>query len=250
MDRTGADFYYCVKTIVDLLGATPAVMQLPIGKEGDFLGVVDLVQMKAILWDDSVPMGAKFDVTDIPDVMATDGETNLIKQAEEYHEKLVELAVEQDEELLMGYLEGEMPTDEQMVRESSDDEPFSALAFKIMTDPFVGTLTFTRLYSGVLDKGSSVLNSVKGKRERIGRMLEMNANDRTDIEQARAGDIVALVGCKETTTGETLCDPNNPVILEKMDFPEPVIKVSVEPKTKADQDKMTNALIKLAAQDP
>jgi len=137
-----------------------------------------------------------------------------------------------------------------MVRESSDDEPFAALAFKIMTDPFVGTLTFARLYSGVLDKGSSVLNSVNGKKERIGRMLEMNANDRTDIEQARAGDIVALVGCKETTTGETLCDPNNPVILEKMDFPEPVIKVSVEPKTKADQDKMTGALIKLAAEDP
>merc|ERR1719502_1871836 len=140
--------------------------------------------------------------------------------------------------------------EDDMVRESSDDEPFAALAFKIMTDPFVGTLTFTRIYSGVLDKGSSVLNSVNGKRERIGRMLEMNANDRTDIEQARAGDIVALVGCKETTTGETLCDPSSPVILEKMDFPEPVIKVAVEPKTKADQDKMTGALIKLAAEDP
>jgi len=139
---------------------------------------------------------------------------------------------------------------EDMVRESSDDVPFSSLAFKIMSDPFVGTLTFTRIYSGVIDKGASVLNSVKGKRERIGRMLEMNANDRTDIEQAFAGDIVALVGCKDTTTGETLCDPTNPVILEKMDFPEPVIKVSVEPKTKADQDKMTNALIKLAAEDP
>merc|ERR1719217_1925914 len=140
--------------------------------------------------------------------------------------------------------------EEQMVRESSDDVPFSALAFKIMTDPFVGTLTFTRLYSGVLEKGQSVLNSVNGKRERIGRMLEMNANDRTDIEEARAGDIIAIVGCKDTTTGETLCDPENPVILEKMDFPEPVIKVSVKPKTKADQDKMTNALIKLAAEDP
>merc|ERR1719502_1352010 len=140
--------------------------------------------------------------------------------------------------------------EEAMTRESSDDEPFAALAFKIMTDPFVGTLTFTRIYSGVLEKGSTVLNSVNGKRERIGRMLEMNANDRTDIEQARAGDIVALVGCKDTTTGETLCDPNAPVILEKMDFPEPVIKVSVEPKSKSDQDKMTNALIKLAAEDP
>merc|ERR1719223_2237850 len=139
---------------------------------------------------------------------------------------------------------------EDMVRESSDEEPFSALAFKIMTDPFVGVLTFTRIYSGVLEKGQSVLNSVKGKKERIGRMLEMNANDRTGIDEARAGDIIAVVGCKDTTTGETLCDPDSPVILEKMDFPEPVIKVSVEPKTKADQDKMTNALIKLAAEDP
>merc|ERR1719454_2672680 len=137
-----------------------------------------------------------------------------------------------------------------MVRNSSDDEPFAALAFKIMTDPFVGVLTFTRIYSGVLEKGSSVLNSVKGKKERIGRMLEMNSNDRTDIEQARAGDIVALVGCKDTTTGETLCDPASPVILEKMDFPEPVIKVSVEPASKSDQEKMTMALVKLAAEDP
>eukprot|EP00962_Isochrysis_galbana_P004058 scaffold1130_cov127-Isochrysis_galbana.AAC.10 len=143
-------------------------------------------------------------------------------------------------------VDGETP----MVRKSSDDEPFAALAFKIMSDPFVGTLTFARIYSGVLEKGQTVLNSVKGKRERIGRMLEMNANDRTDIEVARAGDIIAVVGCKDTTTGETLCDPNFPVILEKMDFPEPVIKVSVEPKTKADQEKMTNALIKLAAEDP
>merc|ERR1719424_2069687 len=140
--------------------------------------------------------------------------------------------------------------DTPMKRESSDDEPFSALAFKIMTDPFVGTLTFTRVYSGVLEKGTSVLNSVKGKKERIGRMLEMNANDRTDIEVAVAGDIVALVGCKDTTTGETLCDPDSPVILEKMDFPEPVIKVSVEPKTKADNDKMNGALYKLAQEDP
>jgi len=143
-------------------------------------------------------------------------------------------------------LDGETKTS----RPSSDDEPMSALAFKIMTDPFVGSLTFARMYSGVLNKGDSVLNSVKNKKERIGRMLEMNANDRTDIDQARAGDIIALVGCKDTTTGETLCDPENPVILEKMDFPEPVIKVSVEPKTKADQEKMTMALVKLAAEDP
>merc|ERR1719263_2618358 len=143
-------------------------------------------------------------------------------------------------------MDGETKT----TRPSSDDEPMSALAFKIMTDPFVGALTFARMYSGVLNKGDSVLNSVKNKKERIGRMLEMNANDRTDIDQALAGDIIAVVGCKDTTTGETLCDPENPVILEKMDFPEPVIKVSVEPKTKADQEKMTMALVKLAAEDP
>merc|ERR1719453_1465529 len=137
-----------------------------------------------------------------------------------------------------------------MERKSSDSEPMSALAFKIMNDPFVGSLTFARVYSGVLEKGSSVMNSVKGKKERIGRMLEMNANDRTDIDKAFAGDIVALVGCKDTTTGETLCDPSEQVILEKMDFPEPVIKVSVEPKSKSDQDKMSNTLIKLAAEDP
>merc|ERR1719201_921064 len=255
--------------------------------------------MKAIVWNDE-SLGAKFEVTDIPD--------DLKEKAAQYREELVEMAVEQDEDLLMGYLEGEEPSEEdlkrcirkgtlagdfvpvltgtafknkgvqplldaiidympspldveaikgtnvdgdvEMVRESSDDEPMACLAFKIMTDPFVGVLTFARMYSGVLNKGSSVLNSVNGKRERIGRMLEMNANDRTDVEEARAGDIVALVGCKDTTTGETLCDPENPVILEKMDFPEPVIKVSVEPKTKADQDKMTQALIKLAAEDP
>jgi len=299
MDRTGADFYYCVKTIVDLLGAKPAVLQLPIGKEADFAGIIDLVKMKAIIYDGE-SLGAKFDEVDIPE--------DMLEKAQQYREELVELAVEQDEDLLMMYLEGEEPSEEdlkrcirkgtlagdftpvltgtafknkgvqplldavvdylpspldveaikgtsvdgdtEMKRESSDEEPFSALAFKIMTDPFVGSLTFARLYSGVLEKGSSVLNSVKGKRERIGRMLEMNANDRTDIDIAVAGDIVALVGCKDTTTGETLCDPENPVILEKMDFPEPVIKVSVEPKTKADQDKMTNALIKLAAEDP
>jgi len=307
MDRTGANFYYCVDTIVDLLGAKPMVLQLPIGKEADFEGVVDLVQMKAIIWKNE-DLGAKFEVVEIPDVMAADGENKLRDQAQEYHEKLVEMAVEVDEDLLMEYLEGNEPSAEQlkecirkgtiggafvpvltgtafknkgvqplldaiidympspldveaikgssvdgetaMVRESSDEEPFSALAFKIMTDPFVGVLTFARIYSGILTKGSSVLNSVKGKRERIGRMLEMNANDRTDIDEARAGDIVALVGCKDTTTGETLCDPDSPVILEKMEFPEPVIKVSVEPKSKADNDKMNAALYKLAQEDP
>eukprot|EP00316_Scyphosphaera_apsteinii_P011590 CAMPEP_0119298964 /NCGR_PEP_ID=MMETSP1333-20130426/1088_1 /TAXON_ID=418940 /ORGANISM="Scyphosphaera apsteinii, Strain RCC1455" /LENGTH=742 /DNA_ID=CAMNT_0007300221 /DNA_START=98 /DNA_END=2326 /DNA_ORIENTATION=+ len=299
MDRTGADFYFCVKTIIDLLGAKPAVLQLPIGTESDFKGVVDLVQMKAIIWNDE-SLGATFDVTEIPE--------DMVDKANEYHEQLVEMAVELDEEALMAYLEGEAPSvqdlkklirkgtlqgafvpvltgtafknkgvqplldavidympaptdveaikgtsqdgDIPMVRESSDDEPFSALAFKIMSDPFVGTLTFTRIYSGTVTKGSSVLNSVKNKRERIGRMLEMNANDRTDVESAVAGDIVAIVGCKDTTTGETLCDPESPVILEKMEFPEPVIKVSVEPNSKADQEKMTMALVKLAAEDP
>jgi len=299
LDRTGADFYFCVRTIEELLGATPAVLQLPIGKESDFKGVVDLVQMKAVIWEEE-SLGAKFSVTEIPE--------DLKEKAAEYHERLVELAVELDDEALEAYIEGKAPSPEQlkmlirkgtlsgvfvpviagtafknkgvqplldaivdympaptdveaikgistdgetaMVRESSDDAPFSALAFKIMTDPFVGTLTFTRVYSGLLEKGSSVLNSVTGKKERIGRMLEMNANERIDIASAVAGDIVAIAGCKETTTGETLCDPEQPVILEKMEFPEPVVKVSVEPETKSDQDKMTEGLVKLAAEDP
>jgi len=299
MDRTGANFYFCVDTIIELLGATPAVLQIPIGTEMDFKGVIDLVQMKAIVWNDE-SLGAKFDVTDIP--------ADYLEKAQEWRGKLLEVVVEQDDDVMMAYLEGEEPSIEDLKkcirkgtlgnafvpvltgtafknkgvqplldavidympaptdvdaiggtlldgetktsRPSSDDEPMSALAFKIMTDPFVGSLTFARMYSGVLNKGDSVLNSVKNKKERIGRMLEMNANDRTDIDQARAGDIIALVGCKDTTTGETLCDPENPVILEKMDFPEPVIKVSVEPKTKADQEKMTMALVKLAAEDP
>merc|ERR1719253_278098 len=264
--------------------------------------------MEAVVWRGE-DLGASYDripLDECNDIPLVDDE--LKAKAAEWREKLVEIAVEQDEDALMAYLDGEEPTEAQlkacirkgtiggsfvpvltgtafknkgvqplldavidympspldveaikgtsvdgeeaMVRESSDEVPFSSLAFKIMTDPFVGTLTFTRIYSGVLEKGTSVLNSVKGKRERIGRMLEMNANDRTDIDVAVAGDIIAIAGCKDTTTGETLCDPASPVILEKMDFPEPVIKVAVEPKTKADQDKMTNALIKLAAEDP
>merc|ERR1719359_1525369 len=309
MDRTGADFYFCVDTTVKQLGSVPAVLQLPIGSEGDFQGVVDLVTMEAVVWRGE-DLGASFDRIPIDEAVGT---VDFVDQAlrdkvTEYRETLVELAVEQDEDVLMAYLEGEEPDvdtlkrcirkgtlsnafvpvltgtafknkgvqclldavvdympspldveaikgtsvdgETDMVRESSDEEPFSALAFKIMTDPFVGSLTFARLYSGKLEKGASVLNSVKGKRERIGRMLEMNANDRTDIDVAMAGDIVALVGCKDTTTGETLCEPNDPVILEKMEFPEPVIKVSVEPKSKGDQDKMTMALIRLAAEDP
>lgn len=308
MDRTGANFYFCVDTIVDLLGATPAVLQLPIGSEGDFLGVIDLVTMEAIMWRGE-DLGASYDVVPLDEVTDEPLVDDALKaKAKEWREKLVELAVEQDEDALMEYLEGNEPdtetlkklirqgtlnlsftpvltgtafknkgvqplldavvdylpspvdvlaikgvkegSDEEVVRNSSDAEPFSALAFKVANDPFVGTLTFTRIYSGALEAGTSVYNSVKGKNERIGRMLEMHANDRTEIKHAVAGDIVALVGLKDTTTGETLCDKNNAVILEKMDFPEPVIKVAVEPKTKADQQKMSDALIRLAAEDP
>jgi elongation factor G len=298
LDRTGADFYYCVQTIIDRLGAVPAVLYLPIGAESNFKGLVDLVNDRAIIWHDE-SLGAKFDYTDIPADMAD--------KAAEYREKLIELAVEQDDEVMEKYLEGEMPdaatlkklirkgtlnhsfvpvmcgssfknkgvqplldavvdylpspvdvpaikgvkpgTDEEDTRPSSDDAPFSALAFKIMNDPFVGSLTFSRIYSGKLNKGS-YLNSVKDKKEKIGRMLLMHSNNREDIEEAYAGDIVALAGLKETTTGDTLCDPAKPIILERMEFPEPVIELSVEPKTKADQEKMGVALHRLAAEDP
>jgi elongation factor G len=307
MDRTGANFYYCVDTIINLLGAKPAILQLPIGTESDFLGIIDLVTMEAVVWRGE-DLGASYDripLAECNDIPLVDDA--LKAKAAEYHEKLVELAVEQDEEVLMDYLEGNEPDvatikrlirqgtlnlqfvpvitgtafknkgvqplldavvdympspidvqaikgvtedDEPTVRKSSDVEPFSALAFKVATDPFVGTLTFTRVYSGVLETGTSVYNSVKGKNERIGRMLQMHANERTEIKSAVAGDIVALVGLKDTTTGETLCAKEKPVILEKMDFPEPVIKVAVEPKTKGDQQKMSEALIRLAAEDP
>jgi elongation factor G len=307
MDRTGANFYFCVDTIIELLGATPAILQLPIGSEGDFLGVIDLVTMEAIVWRGE-DLGASFDVIPLAECNDVPLVDDALKaKAEEYHEKLVELAVEQDEDVLMAYLEGEMPDvatlkrlirkgtlnlefvpvltgtafknkgvqplldavidympspldvlamtgvtedGEPTERKSSDAEPLSALAFKVANDPFVGTLTFTRIYSGVMETGTSVYNSVKGKSERIGRMLQMHANERTEIKSAVAGDIVALVGLKDTTTGETLCAKSNPVILEKMEFPEPVIKVAVEPKTKGDQQKMSEALIKLAAEDP
>jgi len=308
MDRTGANFYFCVDTIVDLLGATPAVLQLPIGNEADFLGVIDLITMEAVVWRGE-DLGAEYDripLAECNDIPLVDDE--LKAKAEEYRETLLELAVEQDEEVLMNYLEGDLPDiptfkrlirkgtlanafvpvltgtafknkgvqplldavidfmpspldveaikgisedgKEDMIRQSSDAEPLSALAFKVANDPFVGTLTFTRIYSGVMTTGTSVYNSVKGKSERIGRMLQMHANERTDIKSAVAGDIVALVGLKDTTTGETLCDKSKSVILEKMEFPEPVIKVAVEPKTKADQQKMSEALVKLAAEDP
>mmetsp|Transcript_12669 Transcript_12669/g.16483 ORF Transcript_12669/g.16483 Transcript_12669/m.16483 type:complete len:755 (+) Transcript_12669:100-2364(+) len=304
MDRMGADFYNCVEMIKSNLDAVPLVLQLPIGSESDFVGVVDVLNMETIIWNEET-LGASYDVTAIADADIPD---DLKEQAAEYREMLIETAVEQDEDLLMAYLEGEEPTaeqlkacirkgtiandfvpvvlgtafknkgvqplldamvdympspvdvpaikgvsldgEEEMVRKSSDEEPFSALAFKIMNDPFVGSLTFTRIYSGVLNSGTAVYNSVKGKNERIGRMLLMHANDREDIKEARAGDIVALCGLKDTITGETLCDKEKAVILEKMDFPDPVISVAVEPKTKADQQKMSEAIVRLAAEDP
>ena len=299
MDRIGADFYRCVSMIVDRLGAVPLVTQLPIGSESDFVGVVDLLSMKAVRWLDE-SLGAKFEVVEIPE--------DLMGKALEYRTSLVELAVEQDEEALEAYLEGDEPSldtlkrcirigtlsssfvpvlcgsafknkgvqplldavvdflpspldvesvkgiepdsEEEVVRESDDSVPFSGLAFKIMNDPFVGSLTFVRIYSGVLEAGKTVINTVKDKKERVGRMLEMHSNSREDIKEARAGDIVALAGLKDTTTGDTLCDPLSPVILERMDFPDPVIEVAVEPKTKVDQEKMGTALARLAAEDP
>ncbi|MCJ7421709.1 elongation factor G [Sphingomicrobium astaxanthinifaciens] len=298
LDRTGADFYYCVNSIVERLGATPLVLALPIGAEDQLKGIVDLVEMRGIVWADE-SLGAKFEYTDIPE--------DMVEKANEYREKLVELAVEQDDDAMMAYLEGEQPdtatlkqlirkgtlarafvpvlcgsafknkgvqplldavveympspidvppiegvipdTDKTATRPSSDDEPFAALAFKIMNDPFVGSLTFARIYSGKLSKGS-VLNTVKDKKEKIGRMLLMHSNNREDIEEAFAGDIVAIAGLKDTTTGDTLCAEKAPIILERMEFPDPVIELSVEPKTKADQEKMGIALNRLAAEDP
>lgn len=298
LDRTGADFYYCVQTIIDRLGATPAVLYLPIGAEGDFKGLVDLVNNRGIIWKDE-SLGAEFEYVDVP--------ADLADKAAEYREKLIELAVEQDDDAMEAYLEGNEPdvdTLKALIRKGTlgqafvpvlcgsafknkgvqtlldavvdflpspldipavqgvkldgetpderpadDSAPMSALAFKIMNDPFVGSLTFARIYSGKLEKGS-VLNSVKDKKEKIGRMLLMHANSREDIEEAYAGDIVAIAGLKETTTGDTLCSTSAPIILERMEFPEPVIELSVEPKTKADQEKMGVALNRLAAEDP
>ncbi|WP_108820679.1 elongation factor G [Pseudovibrio sp. Alg231-02] len=299
MDKLGADFYRCVEMIEKRLGATPACVQLPIGAESEFAGVIDLLKMKALVWNGEA-LGASWDELDIPE--------DLADQAAEYREKLIEIAVEVEEEATEAYLEGEMPsneklqelirkgtiagnfvpvlcgtafknkgvqplldavvdylpnpvevpaikgidakTEEETTRESSDEEPLGMLAFKIMNDPFVGSLTFARIYSGVLSKGSSVLNTVKGKRERVGRMMQMHSNSRDDIDVAYAGDIVAIAGLKDTTTGDTLCDPLKPVILERMEFPDPVIEIAVEPKTKGDQEKMGLALNRLAAEDP
>ncbi len=299
LDRTGADFYFCVNSIVERLGARPAVLYLPIGMEGGFKGLVDLVENRAIIWLEE-SLGAKFEYAEIPE--------DLVEKAAKYRSELIEMAVEQDDALMEAYLEGNEPSVADLKklirkgtlsmafvpvvcgsafknkgvqplldavvdylpspldvpaiqglkldgvtpdeRPSSDEVPFSALAFKIMNDPFVGTLTFARIYSGKLETASQVTNSVKDKKEKVGRMLLMHANSREDIQEAFAGDIVALAGLKDTTTGDTLCAMNAPIILERMEFPEPVIELSVEPKTKADQEKMGVALNRLAREDP
>ncbi|RMG92987.1 MAG: elongation factor G [Zetaproteobacteria bacterium] len=299
MDRTGADFFRVVDEIGERLGHNAVPLNLPIGAEDTFQGVVDLVRMKAVIWTGEA-LGAKFEVVDIP--------SELTDQAEEYREKLIEAVSMVDDSLMEKYLEGEDIGEEELKaairkavidiemipvlcgtafknkgvqtlldavvdylpspidvpaikghvegvegeveRKSSDDEPFAALAFKVMSDPFVGSLTYFRVYSGVLESGSYVLNSVKNKKERVGRLLQMHANERREIKEVRAGDIGAAVGLKLTTTGDTLCDENNPIVLERMEFPEPVISVAIEPKTKADQEKMGVALSKLAAEDP
>jgi len=298
LDRTGANFKYCVQSIIDRLGAKPAVLYIPIGLEADLKGLVDLVHNRAIIWKDE-SLGADFFYEDIP--------ADLADEAAKYRSDLIELAVEQDDVAMEAYLEGNEPDvatlkalirkgtlnqsfvpvccgsafknkgvqplldavvdylpspldieDVQGVkmdslepdsRPAADDAPFSALAFKVMNDPFVGSLTFIRIYSGTLVKGT-YLNSVKDKKEKVGRMLEMHANERKDVDEAFAGDIIALAGMKETTTGDTLCAERFPIILERMEFPEPVIELSVEPKTKADQEKMGIALNRLSAEDP
>ena len=299
MDKIGADFFMSLESIKERLGANPIVLQLPIGSESDFAGIVDLVRMKAVVWDDE-SLGATFHDEDIP--------ADLQDKAQEYHDALVEQAVELDEEAMEAYLEGkEIPeeklkqlirkgtctlefvpilcgsafknkgvqplldavvdylpspldvppikaidvkTEQEVDRPASDDAPLSMLAFKIMNDPFVGSLTFCRVYSGTVESGQTLANTVKDKKERIGRMLLMHSNHREDIKDAYAGDIVAIAGLKDVTTGDTLCDPAKPVILERMEFPDPVIEVAVEPKTKSDQEKLGVALNRLAQEDP
>ncbi|GAB2914807.1 MULTISPECIES: elongation factor G [unclassified Streptomyces] len=308
LDRTGADFFRCVDMIVDRLGATPIVMQLPIGAESDFTGVVDLVSMKAFVYPEEAAKGEMYNVVDIPD--------DLKEAAEEWRGKLLEAVAENDEEMMELYLEGNEPSQEQLhtairritlaskggadsvtvtpvfcgtafknkgvqplldavvrylpspldveaieghdvkdpetviKRKPSDDEPFSGLAFKIASDPHLGKLTFVRIYSGRLEAGTAVLNSVKGKKERIGKIYRMHANKREEIQSVGAGDIIAVMGLKQTTTGETLCDDKNPVILESMDFPAPVIQVAIEPKSKGDQEKLGVAIQRLSEEDP
>jgi elongation factor G len=298
LDRTGANFKYCVQSIIDRLGSKPAVLYIPIGIEADLKGLVDLVENRAIIWKDEA-LGAEFFYEEIP--------ADLADEAAEYRNALIELVIDQDDAAMEAYLDGNEPdvatlkacirkgtlnhsfvpvvcgsafknkgvqplldavvdylpspldiedvqgvkmdSDEPDSRPPTDDAPFSALAFKVMNDPFVGSLTFIRIYSGSLAKGT-YLNSVKDKKEKVGRILEMHANDRKDIDEAFAGDIVALAGMKETTTGDTLCAERSPIVLERMEFPEPVIELSVEPKTKADQEKMGVALNRLSAEDP
>ena len=299
MDRIGANFYRCLDMIVDRLGAKPAALQLPIGAEAEFKGVIDLLNMKAIVYTGDTA-DSPIEIQDIP--------AELKDKAEEYHAKLVEMAVEMDDQAMEDYFEGkeistetlkkcirkgtlamsfvpvlcgtafknkgvqplldavvdylpsplDLPdvegtkpgTDEVITRKADDKEPLAALAFKIMNDPFVGSLTFTRIYSGTLQAGSYIYNSVKDKKERIGRMLLMHSNKRDDIKEAYAGDIIALAGLKDTTTGDTLCDASHPIVLENMEFPDPVIELAVEPKTKADVEKMGLALSRLAMEDP
>jgi elongation factor G len=299
MDKIGADFFLSVQMVKERLGAKPIVLQLPLGAESSFKGIIDLVRMKAVVWDDEA-LGASFHDEEIP--------ADLVDQAKEYHERLVELASEVDESATEAYLEGKAPTEaelkalirkgtinshfvpilcgsafknkgvqpmldavvdylpspldvppvkgidvktgEEATREPKDDAPLSMLAFKIMNDPFVGSLTFCRIYSGKVESGTTLVNTVKDKKERIGRMLLMHANHREDIKEAYTGDIVALAGLKDVTTGDTLCDPTKPVILERMEFPDPVIEVAVEPKTKGDQEKLGVALHRLAQEDP
>ena len=298
MDKIGADFFQCLKDIVDRLGAKPIAIQLPIGAESQFKGLIDLVRMKGVIWEDEA-LGANFKDIDIP--------ADMLDQAKEYREKMIEAAVELDDDAMTAYLDGKEPDEatlkrlirkavltgafypvlcgsafknkgvqplldavvdylpspvdvpaikgidhkgEEILRKADDEEPMSLLAFKIMDDPFVGTITFCRIYSGTLSSGTGVVNSTRERKERVGRMLLMHANNREDIKEAFAGDIVALAGLKETRTGDTLCDPDKPVILEKMEFPEPVIEIAIEPKSKADQEKLGVALAKLANEDP
>ncbi len=298
MDKVGADFFRCLTDIVERLGAKPVAIQLPIGSESRFKGVVDLVRMVGVVWDEET-LGANYHDVEIP--------ADLADQAKEYREKLVEAAVELDDEAMTAYLEGKEPDVDtlkrlvrkatvsgaffpvfcgsafknkgvqplldavvdylpspldvpaikgvdlkgnEIERKASDAEPLALLAFKIMDDPFVGTITFCRIYSGRLESGTGVMNSTKERKERVGRMLLMHANNREDIKEAYAGDIVALAGLKEVRTGDTLCDPQKPVILEKMEFPDPVIEIAIEPKSKADQEKLGVALAKLVAEDP
>ena len=300
MDRTGANFYRVLEMMNDRLGSTPVAVQIPIGAEDKFQGVVDLIEMKGYIWDVEGDFGMKFKEVEIP--------ADLKDKAAEYRAKMIETAVEADEALMERYLEGgeitndeiksalrkgtcalqfnpvlcgtafkykgiqklldavvdylpsplDIPaitginpeTNQEETREASDDVPFSALAFKIMTDPYMGQLAYFRVYSGVFEAGNYVLNSTKDKKERIGRLLKMHSNKREEIKEIRAGDICATVGLKFTTTGDTLCDEKNPVVLEAMEFPEPVISIAIEPKTKADQDKLSVALGKLASEDP